>query len=73
MAVALTIENLSAIQKLLKNAQRASRAVIYSRTGGFEPVKDLEDVATLRAVILGSADVATAAKNLIDHISNRVQ
>jgi hypothetical protein len=72
MAVALTIENLTKIQKILKNAQRASRAVIYSASGETEPEANTGTIASIRSAILASADTTVAAKAIIDLVSDYV-
>lgn len=70
--VSLTIENLSKIQRLLKNAQRASRAVIYSADGGVEPQNASNDVAVIRTAISNAADTTAAAQAIVALVSDYV-
>lgn len=81
--LALTIENLREVERLLKNAYRATRAASYSETGSIEPLYTNKldpigygispDIAAIRAVILGSSDIYDAAKNVVETISDYIQ
>jgi len=77
----LTIENLSEIQRLLKNAQRVVRASSYAATGGIEPLHSNKlntagtaiDIAAIRTVINGSSNAVNAAQNVIAAINDYIQ
>ena len=82
MSYPLTIENLSQIQRLLKNAQRLSRAVIYAESGSFEPrnavgfeasTSPQPDIAAVRAAMAATSNLGQAAGVIIAAVSEYVQ
>ncbi len=83
MSFPLTIENLSQLQRLAKDVQRLSRAIIYSETGSFEPrnVGDATfdsvdspqpDIATVRANVAAAADIYAALTVLVNAVCQYV-
>lgn len=82
MSFPLTIENLNDIQRILKNAQRLSRAIIYSQSGNFEPrnavgfeafTSPQPDIAEVRAEVLASNSAGAAAIAIIEAVSHYVE
>jgi hypothetical protein len=80
MPVALSIENLREIERLLKNAQRVVRAATYSHSGGIEPLytNDLTvsgtatNIADIRTAIGSAANVTAAAQAVIANITDYI-
>ena len=72
MAVALTVENLNRIQRLLKNAQRLSSAILKAGDSAAEPL-GTSDLATARGAVAISANVLAGAKALLDQVNENVQ
>ena len=81
MPYPLTIQNLSSLQRLAKNVQRAVRAIIYSGSGGIEPANAVGfnaitaklDIAALRTAVAAAASEEAALTVVVEAVSQYVQ